>query len=44
MQILDEQNRNTPKVLGDSNDEHMFNSHLTPLEHQKIAKIDRAKM
>ena len=35
IQILDEQNRNTSKILGDSNDGHMFNSYLTPLEHQK---------
>ena len=39
IQILDEQNRNTPKIPGDSNDDHIFNSHLTPLEHQKIAKL-----
>ena len=39
IQILDQQDKNTPKILRDSNDDHMFNSHLTPLEHQKIAKL-----
>ena len=37
--VLDKKNRNTPKVLGNSNDDHMFNSHLKPSEHQKIAEL-----
>ena len=37
--MLDKQKGNTPKILRNSNDYHMFNSHLTPLEHQKIAKL-----
>ena len=39
IQILDEQKPTSKIRLGDSKDEKMFHSHLTPTEHQKVAKL-----
>ena len=39
IQFLDEQESTSKIGLGDSKDEKMFRSHLTPTEHQKVAKL-----
>ena len=39
IQFLDEQESTSKIGLGDSKDEKMFRSHLTPTERQKVAKL-----
>ena len=43
IQFLDKQEPASKIRLGDSKDEMMFRSHLTPTEHQKVAKLTGEK-